>query len=166
MSNEDTLISKLIEETYSEPAEKEQVESFVDLRKYFEKRLNEVDFNSISDYLNQHHLSHQPLTFVMRSGCYRLIFKQSVLDFPSNWSIFKEIASTDLVYLDQSHDQDFLLDVFSEICGSFQNIALVRESQDIQLVFLPDEDSHNHIEWMKCYFEKKNKVCVEEKISA
>ncbi|MFA6237144.1 MAG: hypothetical protein WC635_07445 [Bacteriovorax sp.] len=156
MSNEDTLISKLIEETCTESVDKEQSSDFVDLRKYFEKRLNEVDFNSISEYLDQHHLTHQQLSLETRSGCYRLTFKQSVLDFPSNWSIFKDISSSDLIYVDQSADQDFLLDIFSEICGSFQNIVLVREHQTIELVFLPDETPHDHLTWMKNYFEKKN----------
>lgn len=166
MSNEDTLISKLIEETYTEPVDKDQSNSFVDLRKYFEKRLNEVDFNSIEDYMAQHHLSHQELAFQKQSGCYRLSFKQSVIDFPSNWSIFEQISTTDLIFLDQAQDQDFLLDIFSEICGSTQNIALVKENQLVQLVFLPDEDSSDHVKWMRNYFEKKNTGNSSEDIAA
>lgn len=155
-SNEDTLISKLIEETYTESVEKDQPNSFVDLRKYFEKRLNEVDFLSIADYLDQHQLTHQAISYQSKSGCYRLSFKQSVLDFPSNWSIFKDIKNTDLIYVDQSLDQDFLLDIFSELCGSHQNIVLVKENKEVQLVFLPDENSRDHVKWMRNYFEKKN----------
>ncbi|MDD4974276.1 MAG: hypothetical protein PHY93_07980 [Bacteriovorax sp.] len=156
MSNEDTLISTLIEETCAESVEKDQLNTSTDLRKYFEKRLNQVDFNSISDYLDQHHLSHQPLVFENLSSCYRLNFKQSILDFPSNWSVFKDIKTSDLIFLDQSLDQDFLLDIFSELCGSFQNIVLVKENEQIQLVFLPDEESQDHVKWMWNYFEKKN----------
>ncbi len=155
-SNDDTLISKLIEETCTESVEKDQPNSFIDLRKYFEKRLNEVDFLSIQDYLQQHHLSHQPIPLRPNSNCYRLTFKQSVLDFPSNWSIFKDIKNSDLIYVDQSLDQDFLLDIFAELCGSFQNIVLVRENQEVQLVFLPEEESRDHVKWMRNYFEKKN----------
>ena len=167
MSNEDTLISKLIEETYTESVEKDQPNTCVDLRKYFEKRLNQIDFISIHDYLDQHHLSHQVLSFETLSKCYRLSFKQSVLDFPSNWSVFKDINTSDLIYVDQSLDQDFLLDIFSELCGSFQNIVLVRENQDIQLVFLPEEESRDHIRWMRDYFEKKNASSSgEEKVAA
>lgn len=166
MSNEDTLISKLIEETCTESVEKDQPNTSVDLRKYFEKRLNQVDFISIKDYLDQHHLSHQALVFQANTSCYRLSFKQSVLDFPSNWSIFKEIKDTDLLYLDQSHDQDFLLDIFSELCGSFQNIVLVKENQEIQLVFLPDESPSDHVKWMQNYFEKKNRGSNEENNAA
>ena len=108
MNNDDTLISKLISETYSESTEKDQPNAVVDLRNYFEKKLNEVDFISISDYLSQHNLSMSNVVFQTQSQCYRLVLNESVLDFPSNWSIFKEINSEDLVYVDQSLDQDFL----------------------------------------------------------
>lgn len=157
MSNsDDILISKLIEETCTEVIEKDQPNSFVDLRNYFEKRLNEVDFISISDYLDQHHLSHQSIFFQHKSKCYRLVFNQTTLDFPSNWSIFKEISKTEIVYVDHSLDQDSLLDIFAELSGSYQNIVLVKENQEVQLVFLPEENSRDHINWMRNYFEKKN----------
>ena len=161
-NNEDALISKLIEETCAETEEKDQPNSFVDLRKYFEKRLNEVDFLSIADYLDQHHLSHQLVSFQSDSKCYRLSFKQSVLDFPSNWSVFKNIKTTDLIYVDQTLDEDFLLDIFSELCGSFQNIVLVKENQEVQLVFLPEESSSDHVKWMRNYFEKKGEEVAEK----
>ncbi len=154
-NNEDTLISKLIEETCTESGERDQDTSFVDLRKYFEKRLNEVDFVSISDYMDQHHLSHQVLSYQRNSSCYRLLFKQSVLDFPSNWSVFGHIQNEDLIYIDPTSDDDFLLDIFSELCGSFQNIVLVRDNKEVQLVFLPEESAVTHVKWMKGYFNKK-----------
>ena len=157
MSIEDFLITKLIEETCVESVEKNESVTILDLRKYFEIRLNEVDFNSISDYLDQHHLSHQPLLFETKTGCYRLNFKQSVLDIPSNWSIFKDISSSDYIYIDQANDHDFLLDIFSEICGSTQNIAVVCANQKILLIFLPEENSVEHICWIKNYFDK-NKI--------
>jgi hypothetical protein len=160
MNNEDALISQLIEETYVEPVEKDQPETFVDLRKYFEKRLNQVDYISIIEYLNQHQLSHNEL-ILEDTGCYRLNFKQTVIDFPSNWSIFNEIKNTEFVYVDQSLDQDYLLDIFSEICGSFQNIALIKENQEIQLVFIPDENPSEHIKWIQGYFDKRKNINVE-----
>jgi hypothetical protein len=161
MSNEDTLISQLIEETYSGPSDKDQPESFTDLRKYFEKRLNQVDYLSISEYLSQNHLSHNELIYESLTGCYRLNFKQSVLDFPSNWSIFAEIKNANYIYVDQARDQDYLLDVFSEICGSFQNLALIKDDKIIQLVFLPEENSTEHVKWIEGYFEKKSSLNSE-----
>lgn len=164
MSNEDTLISKLIAETYPDSVEKDLPNNCVDLRKYFEKRLNQVDFVSISDYLEQNELSFNELKFKDDSACYRLIYNKQILDFPSNWSIFKEIKSTDIVYVDQSLDQDFLLDLFAEICGKPQNIALLKEEQVVKLVFLSEAEAREHVKWMRDYFEKKN--THQEKIAA
>ena len=44
MSNDDTLISKLISETYLETSDKDQPNAVVDLRNYFERKLNEVAY--------------------------------------------------------------------------------------------------------------------------
>ena len=164
MGNEDTLISQLIEETYTESVEKELTDNTIDLRKYFEKRLNQVDFNSIREYIVQNHLSHQSLVLERSSGCFRLNFKDKTLDFPSNWSIFEEIKNSNLGYLDQSQDDSFLLDIFAELCGSHQNIVLVKENMDVQLVFIPEEESFDHVKWMKNYFIKKNELSFEEKV--
>lgn len=164
-NDDDKLISRLIEETCTETVEKDQPNSFIDLRKYFEKRSNEVGYISIVDYLDQQQLVHQIASFQSSSGCYRLNLNQAVLDFPSNWSIFKEIKSTCLVYVDQSLDQDFLLDVFSELRGCFQNIALIKENQDVHLVFLSEENALDHVKWMRGYFEKKN-AGEAEKVAA
>ena len=156
MSNEDTLISMLIEETCSEKAEKDQTENVIDLQKYFEKRLNQVDYISIEDYFVQNDLNHQTLNYESKNGCYRLIFKQTILDFPSNWSIFNQIKNSDFVFVDNNVDDDFLLDIFTELSGLSQNIALVKEKNNVQLVFLSTEESVDHVNWMNEYFKKKN----------
>ncbi|MDO9182836.1 MAG: hypothetical protein Q7U04_10535 [Bacteriovorax sp.] len=166
MSNEDTLISKLIEETCAGPAVNDQPNNSTDLRKYFEKRLNQVDFISIGDYLDQHHLTHQSLIFQNNSSCYRLSYNESVLDFPSNWSVFQSIKNSDLIYVDQTLDQDFLLDIFSEVSGAFQNLLIINENQSVKLVFLPDEESRDHVNWMRNFFEKKNALNVEQEKEA
>lgn len=154
MSIVDLLITKLIEETCAETIIKNDSGSDVDLRKYFENRLNEVNFGSILDYLEQYNLNHLPLHYEAMTGCYRLNYNQSIIDFPSNWSIFKDIADSSFIYIDQDQDQDFLLDVFFEISGSFQNIALVNNNKKIVLIFLPEEKSSEHVNWIKNYFNK------------
>lgn len=166
MSNEDTLMSKLIEETYTESVEKDQPNTLVDLRTYFEKKLNEIDFCSISDYIDQNFLSHFQLRYLESIGCYRLSFQEFVLDFPSNWSVFGEVKNTDLIYVDHSLDQDFLLDVISEVCGNIDSFVLVRESSKVELVLLPAENSHDHVKWMRNYFEKRNGVSESDKVAA
>lgn len=162
MSNDDTLISRLLSETYTESDDKDQPNTYVDLRHYFEKKLNEVDFNSIASYLEQNSLKAIKLSFQSNTFCYRLIMKDSILDFPSNWSIFKEIKSQDLIYVDSSLDQDFLLDLFAELNGEQANLALLKEESNVTMVFLPEEASKEHICWMRSYFEKKNQVVEKE----
>lgn len=161
-SSDDTLISKLISETYTEAPDKDQPNAVVDLRNYFERKLNEVDFNSMSDYLIQHDLRMSALTFQEESKCYRLTYNESVLDFPSNWSIFKDIKSEDVVYVDQSLDQDFLLDIFSELTGIYSNLALVKEEKEVKLIYLPEEASKDHVKWFRGFFEKKNASEITE----
>ena len=155
MSNEDTLISMLIDETCNEKTEKDQPENVLDLQKYFEKRLNQVDYISIDDYFTQNELNYQPLKYEGKNGCYRLIYNQTILDFPSNWSVFNEIKNKNLIYLNTEADEDFLLDVFTELSGVSQNIALVKEKNEVKLVFLSNEESMEHIKWMSEYFNKK-----------
>lgn len=156
MSNDDTLISQLITETYVDGPEKEQPSAILDLRNYFERKLNEVEFISITDYLAQNNLEMSELMLQDQTQCYRMVYNESVLDFPVNWSIFKEIGIEDLVYVDQSLDQDFLLDIFSEITGGFKNLALVKEGGKVKMVYLPEEASKEHIQWFRGFFEKKN----------
>lgn len=162
MNEDDTLLSKLIAETYTDSVDKDQPNSFVDLRNYFEKRLNEVDYKSLSDYLGQNSIDWVLMEYRLESKCYRLIMKGSLIDFPSNWSVFKEIKSQDIIYVDQSLDQDFLLDVFAELNGKHGNIALVKDEQVVKMVFLPEEVSKEHVQWMRNYFEKKNQEVVEK----
>ena len=156
MNDDDTLISKLISETYSDTTEKDQPDGVSDLRNYFERKLNEVDFISVSDYINQHKLRVSKLRLQEKTQCYRLTYKGSVLDFPSNWSVFRDIREGDLVYVDQSLDQDFLLDIFSELTGMNANIALVKEDQEVQIVYLSEEESKDHMLWFRGFFEKKH----------
>ena len=166
MSNDDTLISKLISETYTETSDKDQPNAVVDLRNYFERKLNEVDFLSVSDYLFQHNLKMSDLSYQNKSQCYRLVHNESVLDFPSNWSIFKEIKSENLIFVDSSLDQDFLLDIFSELTGEYTNLALVKEEQDVKLIYLPEEESKDHIQWFRGFFEKKNQMSFMDNLLA
>lgn len=162
MSNDDTLISQLISETYTETSDKEQPSPVIDLRNYFERKLNEVEFLSIDDYLAQNNLSMSDLMLQEQTQCYRLTYNESVLDFPVNWSIFKEIGTEDMVFVDQSLDQDFLLDIFSEITGGYTNLALVKENGKVKMIYLSEEASKEHIQWFRGFFEKKNTAAAVE----
>ena len=133
-----------------------QPSDVLDLRNYFERKLNEVEFNSLTDYLTQNNLEMSELLLQDQTKCYRLIHNQSVLDFPSNWSIFKEIETKNLVYIDESLDQDFLLDIFSEVTGEYKNLALVKVDEEVKLIYVPEETSKEHLDRFRGFFEKKN----------
>ena len=156
MNNEDTLISKLISETCDEGLEQEELNAVSDLRNYFERKVNEVEFISINDYLSQNNLEMSELLHQDETQCYRLVYNKSILDFPTNWSIFEDIKSKDLVYINDQLDNDFLLDIFSELTGEYKNLALIKESGQLRMVFLSEETSFEHIEWFRSFFEKKN----------
>jgi hypothetical protein len=166
MSNDDALISKLISETYLDSTEKDLPNAIGELRDYFEKKLNEVEFISMDDYLSQHGLSMSPLTLHTNTSCYRLICNKAVLDFPTNWSIFRDLKTENLIFVDSSLDQDFLLDIFSELRGEFTNLALVKEDEAVKLIYLPEEQSKEHIQWFRGFFEKKNQVEIIDSVVA
>jgi hypothetical protein len=164
MSIEDTLISKLIEETCNSQAdESEQMGPAIDLRSYFEKRLNQVEYNSLMDYLGQNKISFKNLTFQKETGCYQLSWNETVLDFPSNWSIFQNIQTSELIFVDREVDGDFLLDIFAEVTGSFNNIAVTREEGTVNLVLLSEADYSEHSKWMIGYFAKKQESTPNKK---
>lgn len=156
MNNDETLISQLTSETYVDAPEKEQPGAVLDLRNYFERKLNEVEFISIGSYLAQHNLEMSELVLQDKIQCYRLIYNESILDFPVNWSVFKEIGTEDLVYIDQSLDQDYLLDIFSEIIGEYKNLVLIKERGEVKIIYLSEEVSREHIQWFRGFFEKRN----------
>ncbi len=164
MSIEDTLISKLIEETCNSQAdESEQLGPAVDLRSYFEKRLNQVEYNSLMDYLGQNQISFKGLVFQKETGCYQLSWNETVLDFPSNWSIFQNIQTSELIFVDRDVDSDFLLDIFAEVTGSFNNIAVAREEDVVSLVLLSETEYTEHSKWMIRYFSKKQETASNKK---
>jgi len=156
MVDKDLFMSQITEETCAEAGEDTTLAKCVDFQKYFEKRLNQVEFNSLSDYLNQQSLNHHALEFQATSKCYRLNINDSILDFPSNWSIFEEISTKEIIPVDHVTDQNFLIDIFSELIGTVENIVLLRDNQNIKLVFLQSSNFKDHLNWMLGYFEKKN----------
>lgn len=167
MNNDDLLMSKLIAETYSESSDKDQPNAVGELRTYFEKKLNEVEFISLKDYVEQNNLKMNDVQFQPQSRCFRIKLNSKVLDFPSNWSVFKQINSEDIVYIDNSLDQDFLLDIFAEINDEFFNLLFVKEESKVKIVYLPEETSRDHLQWFRGFVEKKNQYSdIESKEAA
>ncbi len=158
MNNDDLLMSKLIAETYTESSDKDQPNAVGELRSYFEKKLNEVEFISLKDYVQQNNLRINDVHFQAKTKCFRIKLDQTILDFPSNWSIFKQISSEDIVYVDSTLDQDFLLDIFAEINNEHFNLLFVKEIEKIKIVYLPEHTSKDHLQWFRGFVEKKNQM--------
>ncbi len=156
MNNDDFLISQLISETYDEAPQKEQPNDVSDLRNYFEKKLNEVEFISVKQYLFQNGLKAQSVKYIDSIKCFRIVLNNHVLDFPSNWSIFKDLAQQSLIYLESKNDQDFLIDIFSELNGEQANVAMIKHDSQISMVFVPEEVAKEHLKWFRGFFEKQN----------
>jgi hypothetical protein len=156
MVDKDLFMSQITEETCAEPGENSSSGKCTDFQQYFEKRLNQVEFNSLSDYLIQQSLNHHLLVFQAETGCYRLSIEDTILDFPSNWSIFEGIKAKEIIQVDYSMDNDFFMDIFSELFGGIQSIVLLKESQKVVMVFLENENFQDHLKWMLGYFEKRN----------
>jgi len=156
MNNDDLLMSKLIAETYTESSDKDQPNAVGELRSYFEKKRNEVEFISLKDYVVQNNLKMNDVKFQSQTKCFRIIQKKTVLDFPSNWSVFKQILTEEIVYLDSSLDQDFLLDIFAEVNNESLNLLFLREADKVKIIYLPEETSRDHLQWFRGFIEKKN----------
>ena len=158
MKNDDFLISQLISETYDDAPQKEQPNDVIDLRNYFEKKLNEIEFLSIKEYLTQNGLVAQSVKYIEQIKCFRIILNNHIIDFPSNWSIFNDLTKGNLIFLESKNDQDYLLEIFSELRGIQSNLAILNHDSQISMVFLPEELSKVHLKWFRGFFEKVNQL--------
>lgn len=150
----DELISKLIEETCNEeeaPAAK-AVESLSD---YFDRKVNQVEFLSLSKYITQQGLESSKLSYNAETKCYRLEIKEMKLDFPSNWSVFEGLNQNNFAYINRENDHDFLCDIFSEIHKECESFILIQDHDDCNLITFSDYSGKLHSDWIKNYFEKK-----------
>lgn len=158
MSDHESLLKKITEETYQEDVSSSSPISLVN---YFEKRLNEVDYLSLKNYLVDENVLFLPLNFIESTKCYRINLNETIIDFPSNWSIFSKFAKDQLVYVNASADEDFLCEIFLSHVGEVKVIVLAGENHESHLIFLNSEKSEKHFEWINNYFAKK--LELEEK---
>lgn len=157
MKNEDLLMSQLLEETCkdSEKANELTESNGGDLVKYFEKRLNQVDFLSLDVYIKEEGLKSFSLNYIEKSKCFRLVCGMYELDFPSNWSVFKSLHTSNLNFVTQANDQDFLCEIFSEINSNCESFIVLNENGKCCLLMFSDYSGKLHFEWMKEYFESR-----------
>lgn len=152
MSDHDLLLKQITEETYLDDV---SVSSPISLVNYFEKRLNEVDFLSLKTYLANEEVLFLPMNYCEATKCYRVLLGQTVIDFPSNWSIFNKFSSEHLVHVKANADEDFLCEIFLSLLGEVKIIVLATDENEPNLIFLSNEKSDKHLEWIENYFAKK-----------
>lgn len=164
--HDDGLLSELAKETcegfQDEIESNSDFDKSEDLRDYFEKRLNEVDYNSVVDYLVQQKIESDLLHFQDETKCYRMMLGDNVLDFPSNWSVFELISSKEIILLDNENDNDFLIDVFSELKGNVKQLLVVTDHRNkIRVVYIKDDEIAKHLKWFEGYFQKHNSIASD-----
>lgn len=164
MKNEDLLLSKLLEETCLESSRPNSMTDANDgeLVKYFEKRLNQVEYLSLEMYIKEESLNSFSLVYNINTKCFRLICGNHKIDFPSNWSIFNKIQNESFVYVTSSNDEDFLCEIFSEINKNCESFVIVNESGRSNLILFDNFKGKEHVDWMREYFDKK---LIHDKLS-
>lgn len=152
---EEDFITKLIEETCKEDAEETLPTKVSELSDYFEKKVNQVEFLSLEKYLVQQDLQDFSLNFDGKTRCYRLIDGGTVLDFPSNWSIFENVGLKAVQLISNETDNDHLCDIFNEVFNGCEGFVLLNESGKCRIVLFKDSRFIEHYEWILSYFSKK-----------
>jgi hypothetical protein len=161
MNDQDLMMKQIIDETYQDDVTSS---SPINLVHYFEKRLNEVDFLSLKNYLTNENIQFLPLEFNQSTGCYRLVLDSSIIDFPSNWSIFSDLQSRQLNFVRATNDEDFLCEIFESHFENLKIMVLTNENNETQLIFLKSDDAEKNLDWIKNYF--MNKAELTEKKAA
>ncbi|MCK6595499.1 MAG: hypothetical protein L6Q33_09890 [Bacteriovoracaceae bacterium] len=161
---DDNFIDVLLNETCALEDEKkvEQVEvtNVVNLRDYFERKVNEVEYLNLHHYLTDNEIQFVTLALMPETNCYRMTLADQTFDFPKNWSVFEQLEK--VTYFQNEEDQDYLNDVFSELVGYSYQLAFINENNKSEMIFVPAADIHKCHEWFLAYTKKKD----ESKIAA
>jgi hypothetical protein len=161
MKNDEILISKLIEETCTDENSENlnsgpTTKPSEDLSSYFERRVNQVEYLSLAKYIFDQSLNAIELKFNNPTKCFKMKIGNIELDFPSNWSVFSNISTTEVIYVNRENDTEFLCDILTEISDHCESFMLVNDKNEVNLITFNDYSGQLHFEWMKAYFEKRN----------
>ena len=152
MDNQDTFMKQIIDETYRDDAAESSPSNLVN---YFEKRLNEVDYLSLTNYLVNEEILFIPMNLIEQTKCYRISLGNTLIDFPSNWSIFNNFSMEKLVYVNANKDEDFLCEIFLSYVGEVKILVLANDNIESKLIFLCNDFALKHLEWIENYFIKQ-----------
>ncbi len=150
----DSFISALVEETYQSLPESEVGRSPTDLFEYF-KRKGQEDAPVSNELISSSGLTCLPLLSIDKGNCYRLILKELVLDFPSNWSIFAEANNYGWGEVDRHGDHGHLLQVLSPYLPTGTTKLAVALSRAGSHMVLMNHDQELRLTNLKNAFVKK-----------
>lgn len=162
---DDNFIEVLLNETCdlednTEPKKMEEPSNVVNLRDYFERKVNEVEYLNLHQFLQANNVQFVELHYHSEIKMYRMSYNGQDYDFPENWSFFQFIKKE--MYWEHHTDPDFLNEVFSEMIGYSYQLAFVNEDNQCDMIFVPTAELKKCNDWLREYVIKK----MEKKIAA
>ena len=111
MRKDRNFFNKLTDETFEfvEEADKQSDQKNVsnNLAEYYDIQKSNHDDLNISQYIEQYDGKLIGLDFIQETSCFRLSVENTIIDFPSNWSIFTLMKES-------LEDKNILIKEFSE----------------------------------------------------
>lgn len=162
---DDNFIEVLLNETcdLEEETETKKTEEFsnvVNLRDYFERKVNEVEYLNLHQFLSENKIQFVELNYQSETKMYRMSLNGEVYDFPENWSLFQYVEKE--MYWEHHTDPEFLNELFSEMVGYHYQLAFVNENNQCDMIFVPTAELKKCNDWLREYVIKK----MEKKIAA
>ncbi len=156
-NTEESFIGMLLNETCEAETSKDHIaNNVVDLRTYFEKKVNEVEFIDLKAYLTSKEIKFAQMNLIPEIGTYRAVINEEIFDFPKNWSIFAELERVS--YYSNMTNEDHLNEIFSSLVGYTYQLAFVNEEKHIEMIFVPEADAVRCREWLMNYANKKEEI--------
>lgn len=163
--SDDNFIGVLLNETceieeLNRSKKIEEVTNVVNLRDYFERKVNEVEYLNLHQFLTANNIRFVSLNYQTETKMYRMSLDGVDYDFPENWSFFQHIKNE--MYWEHHTDTEFLNEVFAELIGYNYQLAFVNEDAKCDMIFVPLQELKKCNEWLREYVIKK----MEKKIAA
>lgn len=150
LKKEDLFINKILEETFMFMPENEAAHDPGDLRSYFNKQSIKGDVSNTKRFfegqLNKSKVNFIPFNFLQEINCFRISIAGSIVDFPSNWSIFQDLFEgykkneNISIFVSIENDVESLLEIFRPFSSYDCNLVFLNFKGSLYLVFLPEND--------------------------
>lgn len=156
-TNEDSLISLLLEETYQSLPRDISTSVASDLGHHFDQ-LQELQSSFIDPTLENFIVRQSKLainlTYLAQTGCYRLSGHGNEIDFPGNWGPFATMAR-DISFYNLDQDES-LQSILGEVLGPDKKYVLIGQFADVKLVCFDVTDEYS-VRWLEKYFMSEEK---------